>query len=229
MVSSTIREGNMSYRHGSIESVTTNRDRFLGSLGLQSGQVYTLNLEHGTKIQQILTVDANTSEMKVLTGDGLITNQNLAMFVLTADCLPLVVFDSRNKVYGVFHAGWQGLHQGFPEKIINCFLSDFSCSLENIYVAIGPHIYKENYLHKEIEQQSKDWSSYVRKKNDQYQVDLTGFTISKFNQLGVKPEHTWVSPINTYTSKDFFSHRAAVHINKTNGRFATTIFPKIGW
>src|SRR3990167_2221972 len=43
-------------------------------------------------------------------GDAIITNQkNCAIGVVTADCLPVVLYDRKNNVIAVIHAGWRGL------------------------------------------------------------------------------------------------------------------------
>lgn len=76
-----------------------------------------------------------------LTGDGLITNApGLVLAVLTADCLPVVVVDRKNRAAGVFHAGWRGTVKRIVEKGIGEMRRHFGTDPRNVLAAIGPGV-----------------------------------------------------------------------------------------
>ena len=51
--------------------------------------------------------------------DALITGeQNIALGVVTADCLPILIHDEKNRVIATIHAGWKGLRDGIIENTI---------------------------------------------------------------------------------------------------------------
>jgi YfiH family protein len=56
-------------------------------------------------------------------GDYLITDQpGVAVGVSTADCLPIILFDKRNKMVAAVHAGWKGSLAGIATKTIEHML-----------------------------------------------------------------------------------------------------------
>jgi copper oxidase (laccase) domain-containing protein len=38
--------------------------------------------------------------------------------VLTADCVPIIIYDARNKIIGCIHAGWKGAFSGIIDNTI---------------------------------------------------------------------------------------------------------------
>ena len=80
-----------------------------------------------------------------LIGDALITNKlNTPIGVLTADCAPILIFDSKNKIIAAIHAGWKGAFKGIIKKVIK-FLIKKGSSTDNITAVIGPCISLKNY------------------------------------------------------------------------------------
>ncbi|MBV9573911.1 MAG: peptidoglycan editing factor PgeF [Acidobacteriales bacterium] len=76
-------------------------------------------------------------------GDGLITDQpGLLLGILTADCLPVIVADSKNKAIGIFHAGWRGTLKRIVEKGLAEMQRRFGTSPDNVRAAIGPGIHR---------------------------------------------------------------------------------------
>ncbi len=76
-----------------------------------------------------------------LSGDGLVTNvQGILLGVLTADCLPVVLADSKNRAVGVFHAGWRGTVKRIVEKGVGEMQRWFGTRPGDLRAAIGPGI-----------------------------------------------------------------------------------------
>lgn len=74
-------------------------------------------------------------------GDGLITRTaGLLIAVLTADCLPIVVVDTRLRAVGVFHAGWRGTIKRVVEKGVGEMRKHFGSRPGDLKAAIGPGI-----------------------------------------------------------------------------------------
>jgi YfiH family protein len=73
--------------------------------------------------------------------DGLVTRTPGALLaVQTADCIPVLVVDPRNRAVGAFHAGWRGTAQRIVEKGIGRMRMDFGSNPEELHAAIGPGI-----------------------------------------------------------------------------------------
>jgi polyphenol oxidase len=83
----------------------------------------------------------NSISAEPLTGDGLITaTPGLLLAIQTADCLPVILVDSRKHAVGVFHAGWRGTVQRIVEKGIGEMFRRFGSLPRDLKAAIGPGI-----------------------------------------------------------------------------------------
>lgn len=77
-----------------------------------------------------------------LTGDGLITaTPGLLLAIQTADCLPVILVDTKSRVVGVFHAGWRGTVKRIVEKGVGQMIRCFGASARDIKAAIGPGVH----------------------------------------------------------------------------------------
>jgi YfiH family protein len=76
-----------------------------------------------------------------LTGDGLITaTPGLLLAIQTADCLPVILADTKRHAIGVFHAGWRGTVQRIVEKGVGEMHRHFGSRPRDMKAAIGPGI-----------------------------------------------------------------------------------------
>jgi YfiH family protein len=72
-------------------------------------------------------------------GDLLITNLDaVGIGVLTADCLPIVVYDTANRVAAVAHAGWRGSVAGIAVKTIERMLARKLSKPGDLRIFFGP-------------------------------------------------------------------------------------------
>ncbi len=73
--------------------------------------------------------------------DALISNQiGLSMGVKTADCLPILLADSRTRAVAAVHAGWRGVVQQIVPAAIQAMGERFQTRPEDLVIAIGPGI-----------------------------------------------------------------------------------------
>jgi hypothetical protein len=76
-----------------------------------------------------------------LAGDGLITaTPRLLLSIQTADCLPVILVDTKRHAVGVFHAGWRGTLQRIVEKGVGEMHRHFGTRPRDLKAAIGPGI-----------------------------------------------------------------------------------------
>jgi YfiH family protein len=127
-------------KHDSRAAVERNRELFLKSLdvtkGRESWPLITLRQIHSDLIHR-----ANSTPDHPLAGDGLITNTpGLLLAIQTADCLPVIVVDQKNRAVGVFHAGWRGTVNRIVEKGIGEMRRYFGSDPRNLIAAIGPGV-----------------------------------------------------------------------------------------
>lgn len=73
--------------------------------------------------------------------DALITDKaEICICVQTADCVPVLMYDSAQHIIAVVHAGWRGTVNKIAEKAIQKLISKYDSHPENIFAAIGPSI-----------------------------------------------------------------------------------------
>ena len=96
----------------------------------------TLKQIHSDIVQHVKSVPDHP-----LTGDGLITTQSgLLLAIQTADCLPVILVDTKRHAIGVFHAGWRGTVKRIVEKGIGEMHRCFGTNPRDVRAAIGPGI-----------------------------------------------------------------------------------------
>ncbi len=71
--------------------------------------------------------------------DGQITAEpGLLLAVQTADCIPVLVADRRQRIVAAFHAGWRGTVKRIVETGIGRMRLVFGCRPQDLIAAIGP-------------------------------------------------------------------------------------------
>ncbi len=127
-------------KHDARERVEQNRRKLLKSLGAfskgKSWPLITVRQVHSDLIHVVRSSDPGP-----LTGDGLITSvPGVALGVLTADCFPVLLVDTKNRAVGAFHAGWRGTLARIAQKGLGIMQREFGTRPQDVCAAIGPGI-----------------------------------------------------------------------------------------
>lgn len=104
--------------------------------------VYPENLTTVKQIHSALVIDAagrraeNCGE-----GDALVTNTpGVTVAVKTADCVPILLVDTRNRAVAAIHAGWRGSAENITGLAVTRMREQFGSDPAAIHAAIGPSI-----------------------------------------------------------------------------------------
>jgi purine-nucleoside/S-methyl-5'-thioadenosine phosphorylase / adenosine deaminase len=120
-------------------AVERNRAAFLASLGARGRRRWPLVIMRQVHSDVIHAISKLPNEP--LVGDGIITNvPGLILAVQTADCLPVVLVDPKNRAVGVFHAGWRGTVKRIVEKGVGAMRLHFGSRPRDLEAAIGPGV-----------------------------------------------------------------------------------------
>lgn len=95
---------------------------------------------HGTH-GHVITRENSDQFTKSLTHDGdyLITNvPKIGLSVLTADCLPIALADTKNKAVAMIHAGWRGSVGGIVRVALEHMHKLYGTEVADITVYFGP-------------------------------------------------------------------------------------------
>jgi len=127
-------------------AVERNRAAFLRALGAVARRYRA----RGNELWPLITLRQVHSDIihfinaipdEPLTGDGLITaTPGLLLAIQTADCLPVILVDSKKHAVGIFHAGWRGTVHRIVEKGVGEMVRHFGSRPRDLKAAIGPGI-----------------------------------------------------------------------------------------
>ena len=185
-------------------------------IGCSEKKLVLLNQIHSNKYSFI---DNNYKfNKKKIKGDALITDtKKVAIGVLTADCVPILIYDKKLKIVSVIHVGWKGAYKGIIDKVIKFFIKKGS-QTKNLLGVVGPSITKNNY---EVQKDFKD--RFLKKdkksniffktiKNKTY-FSLNNYVYNQLKQMGIK--NLELINKNTFDKKNnFFSARRSIQNNE---------------
>lgn len=234
---STVDDGNMSFKFGGENEVFENRKRFLKNLGIKPGSCVSLMGQHGDKI---VVVDKNYAGRglkdykqalkdykQALRVDGLITKEKgLYLFMLAADCLPIIFYSPKKEIVGIAHAGWRGADNKIAVKAVKKLEKEFGCIASDLIIAFGPAALGNSYIKGNPSQKSSsDWKPFLEKINgNKYKVDFVGFCKQQLIEVGVKKENLFESTIDTIKDSRFYSHYRDSKVESgDSGRFACVV------
>jgi len=121
-------------------------------------------------------------------GDALISNQaGLTLAVRTADCLPVLMADSKNRAVAAVHAGWRGVVQEIVPTAMDALAHQFGTRPEDLTVAIGPGIAACCFeVGPEVALQFSDLFPERRDLTEQTHVDLVDAVLRQLGRSGVR-------------------------------------------
>ena len=168
-----------------------------------------LVLMYQTHSNKVIRINKKNFRKKIHS-DAIITSEKgLVLGVVTADCVPILIYDKQNKIIGCIHAGWKGALNGIIENTISKIKK--LNKKNKIYASIGPCIGRENYevgfdFFRKFIKKSKIYKKYFIKKNEFKKL----FDLRKFVSNKLLKQTVIIDQINRDTFKDsnnFFSYR----------------------
>ena len=145
--------------------------------------------------------------------DAFITGEpGVALFVSTADCTPILLFDPVTGAVGAAHAGWRGTASAIGEKTVQAMVSAFGCRPQDLRCAIGPNI---GLCHFETDGEVPEAMvatygqaalPHIEKRGEKYYLDLKAINALGLRRAGVV--HIEIATECTVCqSHRFWSHR----------------------
>jgi YfiH family protein len=115
------------------------------SLGVDAGRVVSLNQVHGREVVAIRK-DVSAARLQALQADrahadALVSDaEDVALVVRAADCVPLLMGDTKTGAVAAVHAGWRGTAARAAVAAIEAMTREFRTHPMNLVIAIGPSI-----------------------------------------------------------------------------------------
>jgi hypothetical protein len=142
-------------------------------------------------------------------GDALIENTPGALVaVKTADCIPILIVDPRNRAVAAVHAGWRGTVRNIAARAIAELHSKFSSRAEDLHVAIGPGIGKCCYeVGPDVGVQFREYDAALRDLAHSVHLDLAELNRRQIAGTSVPSAQIYTAGLCTKCHREFHSYR----------------------
>ena len=165
---------------------------------------------HTTNVRVIADVPAEEELQDV---DAVVTHlRDFCLCVSTADCVPLLIYDTKRQVIAAAHAGWRGTVGRIAEKTLEVMKSQYGTDGKDVVACIGPSISLESFevgdeVYAAFAEAGFDMDCIARR-YEKWHLDLWEANRMQLLAHGVLPETIEVAGICTYQHhEDFFSAR----------------------
>ncbi len=183
-----------------------------------------MNQIHSTKI----ILDDGRNDYRNIDADGIIsTRKNIAIGILTADCVPVLITNLKGTFIAGLHCGWRGSANGIVQEFVNIIKTNLF-NIGDLYAILGPSISQKNYeVSKELYQifckLDHNYNHLFLKSTNKgcFYFDLQQFVALELGKIGVI---VIPSPTNqcSYDNKNYFSWRRSSGVEKR--RILSTIY-----
>jgi len=157
--------------------------------------------------------------------DALITNlPNMVLTILTADCVPILLFDPVKSAIGAVHAGWKGTQHSIVVKTVDMMQREYGSNPKDIIAAIGPSI--GGCCYEVGDDVADNFTEYqggamTEAGDGKYFLDLKSINADQLIKAGLNSSNIETTPICTSCqSNKFFSYRKE---QGCSGRFISAI------
>ncbi len=193
--------------------IQENRRRYTEIFGAALPCLLTAKQIHSPKIEYVTEKDAES----YFECDGFVTDRSGTLLtVKTADCVPILLSDSKNRVVAAVHSGWRGTCAGAVIEAVNK-MKELGAAAECITAAIGscihPCCYEVDMPFKNAFEKSKYADAllqYIKPipDSDRFTADLPKMNSELLRGVGISADRIFVSGLCTCCNKEFlFSHR----------------------
>lgn len=241
---STTRQGGVSvgnyasmnctpYTGDKIEAVQRNQELLCTALPCKKEHLIIPYQTHDVKAllidKSFLQADKETQHQALQGIDALITSEkDVCLCISTADCIPILLYDSKQQVIAAIHAGWRGTVNGIVRETLKKMQHLYNSKGEEIHAAIGPGISLEAFeVGDEVYETFKmanfpmEYISVWKPETHKWHIDLPMANILQLQEFGTPVEQIRNCAICTFAQHErFFSaRRLGIH----SGRILTGI------
>jgi YfiH family protein len=140
-----------------------------------------------------------------------------ALYIKTADCIPLFVIDPKKKAVLGIHAGWRGVVSQIASKAVIPLL-EIGCNPLDLKIVMGPHIRLRSFeVHEPVWVQLMDSvpvsfhheakSFYEKLPNAKFRVDLEKIVRTQLWDLKIPNDNIQALDIDTVSDFQWHSYR----------------------
>lgn len=175
-----------------------------------------------THSDNILNIDKPSYNLHDPYDASITKTSGIACVVMTADCIPILLTDTKGSFVAAVHAGWRGVANGIIGKTVKQVAQN-----NEILAYLGPSISQNSF---EVDKDVFDIFTNLKAENRQflqrsgsgkYLADLVSIAKLQLIDAGVMIHNIWISEYCTVKEQElFFSYRR----DNVTGRFASLIW-----
>lgn len=187
-------------------------EKYLEAFRLRDISIPNTHQVHGARVHILSTKDKSSyspssivhspplSSPPLLEGDAFLTDQpNLLCPVRTADCLPILLADTKHHVIGAIHSGWRGTADKIVLEVFKTMSAEWGTKPQDLKVALGPAIGGHCYpvgadvtaVFKKAGLFPAPWAEALTK--DKWFLDIAFANFFMLEQAGVPRERIYLS------------------------------------
>ncbi len=211
-------------------NVIENRRRFLDALDAADWTLVTARQIHSADVRSVL--DLEDAGRFPVTCDALVANLPATLLaVQTADCLPILLGDTRTGAFAAVHAGWRGTLQGIVARTVESMQETHGSLPSDILAAFGPAIGSCCFeVGPEVVELFREKFGYSQQcfsspqSNGKANLDLSKLTRLQLIESGVRTDSISDAGMCTVCRNDlFFSYRKERGAERPVGRLMGVI------
>ncbi|HEY9551490.1 MAG TPA: peptidoglycan editing factor PgeF [Prevotella sp.] len=215
------------------QAVQANREALATELGIDTDHLIVPHQVHGIDLLPIapeyFTLPLSVRQMLTEGMDGVMTAvPGVCIGISTADCIPVLLYDTEHRAACAVHAGWRGTVARIVQKAVADMRSSFGTSPSALKAIIGPGISLEHF---EVGNEVYDAFAKagfemekIASRREKWHLDLPLCNQLQLQQMGLDTPNIYVSNICTYAHADqYFSAR---RLGTASGRIYTGILIK---
>jgi len=126
------------------QRVAENKRRALDVFGRRPESLFEVWQVHGCQVA--IAHAPRPPQAPLPQADAILTDRSeVTLLMRFADCVPILLYDPRQRVIGLAHAGWQGTVRGVALAAVQQMQAHYRSRPEDILAALGPSIGPDHY------------------------------------------------------------------------------------
>lgn len=125
--------------------ILANRRALAGAVGFAPELLTLAHQVHSAKVAVVGAQERGRGAFdnagRLADTDALVTDEaGICLLVMSADCVPVLLYDPCKRVIAAVHAGWRGTVGGIVSAAVQRMVGDYGCCPGHIIAGIGPSI-----------------------------------------------------------------------------------------
>lgn len=205
--------------------IAANKVALCGLLGIDSNRLVMPHQVHDCVVRRI-----DGPQQGVIEGvDAVMTDvPQLCIGVSTADCIPVLLYDSTHRAVSAVHAGWRGTVLRIVQKAVEAMRDTYGTAPADLQAVIGPGISLDSFevgdeVYDQFLSAGFDMQP-ISRRDAKWHIDLPMCNRLQLMEAGIPADHIQMTNICTYQQYDrYFSAR---RLGIQSGRIYTGILIK---